>query len=301
MARTATFPISNTKSLPRSYGRALAKPVVAILVAFVVSVALVSPVHAEEHEVQPGESLSVIARRHGVSSEELAAANGISDLHLVTVGQVLQIPGSEPAVHIVRPGETLDRIADRVGVRRADVVSLNNLGDPNQIRPGQRLLIPNDRSVPESADPAAGYHQLPGRLRTHPERLKLIPSFERWSQKYGVPTDLLMAVAYRESGWQSSVVSHKGAVGVGQLLPTTSTWVARDLLASPELDPRDPDDNIRMSARLLRWLIGHMGSEKRALAGYYQGPGSVRSRGLFDDTQEYITNITQLRSRFRQG
>ena len=35
-----------------------------------------------------------------------------------------------------------------------------------------------------------------------------------------------------------------------------------------------------------------------AIAGYYQGLGSVRSRGLYDDTQQYVANVQALRSRF---
>ena len=40
------------------------------------------------------------------------------------------------------------------------------------------------------------------------------------------------------------------------------------------------------------------GDENSAIAGYYQGLGSVRSRGLFDDTQRYVANVQALRSRF---
>ena len=40
------------------------------------------------------------------------------------------------------------------------------------------------------------------------------------------------------------------------------------------------------------------GDENTAIAGYYQGLGSVRSRGLFDDTQQYVANVQALRSRF---
>ena len=110
-----------------------------------------------------------------------------------------------------------------------------------------------------------------------------------------------MAVAYHESGWQTSVVSHKGAIGIGQLLPATADWVAEDLIGIPSLDPNNPDDNIRMSARFLLWLIGYLGSENEALAGYYQGPGSVTIRGLYEETQVYIANVQGARWRFQVG
>lgn len=272
--------------------RVFAVPVLAIVLATV----LVAPVAAQEHVVQSGESLSVIARDHGVTTGELAAANGISNHHLIRVGQILTIPG---LTYQVRPGDSLSVIASRTGVPVSAIVAANGITNVNLIRVGQTLRLPSGAS-PVVANPAAGYNSLPGRLKANPNRLQLIPSFERWSAHYGVPTDLLMAMAYRESGWQNDVVSPKGAVGVGQLMPATSVWVA-DHLIGVDLDPNVPDDNIRMSARFLDWLIGYMGSEEAAIAGYYQGPNSVRAIGYYDDTQAYVTNIAQIRRLFAKS
>ncbi|MBI1884625.1 MAG: LysM peptidoglycan-binding domain-containing protein [Chlamydiae bacterium] len=46
----------------------------------------------DTHTVQPGESLSKIAASYGVSSQALAQANGITNVHSVRVGQKLKIP-----------------------------------------------------------------------------------------------------------------------------------------------------------------------------------------------------------------
>ncbi|MEM9563008.1 MAG: LysM peptidoglycan-binding domain-containing protein [Actinomycetota bacterium] len=272
----------------------MARVALAIGGAIGLLVVSVAPVAAQQYTVQSGDSLSIIARDHGVTTAELAAANGISNLHLIRVGQVLTIPG---LVYEVRSGDSLSVIAARTGVSTSAIAAVNGITNPNLIRVGQELRIPAGGSAPAPADPAAGYDNLPGRLRENPGRLQLIPSFEKWSVHYGVPTDLLMAMAYRESGWQTSVVSPKGAVGVGQLMPATSEWIA-DHLIGADLDPNDPDDNIRMSARFLNWLVGYMGSEEAAIAGYYQGPNSVRAIGYYDDTQAYITNIAQIRRFF---
>lgn len=243
--------------------------------------------------MRSGESLSVIARDYGVTTRELASANGISNSHLIRVGQVLSIPG---LTYEVRPGDSLSVIVARTGVSTSAIVAANGIADPNLIRVGRTLRLPSGASAGTS-DPAAGFNSLPSRLRANPDRLQLIPSFERWSAHYGVPPDLLMAMAYRESGWQNSVVSPKGAVGVGQLMPATSAWVS-DHLIGVDLDPAVADDNIRMSARFLDWLIGYMGSEEAAIAGYYQGPNSVRAIGYYDDTTAYVTNIAQIRRLF---
>jgi LysM repeat protein len=45
--------------------------------------------------VLAGENLTVIARRYGVSVQALAAANGITDLDTIYVGQRLVIPASQ--------------------------------------------------------------------------------------------------------------------------------------------------------------------------------------------------------------
>ncbi len=281
---------------PSSSGK---RGVAALVCVVTVLIGLTAPVAAQDYVVEPGDSLSVIARDHGVSTVELADANGISDRHLIKVGQVLTIPGSEPVVYVVVSGDSLSIIARDHGVSTDDLAALNGISDLHLIRVGQELQIPRGGKA-IAADPAAGYNSLPGRLLENPERLQLIPVFEQWAAHYNIAPELLMAMSYRESGWQNDVVSNKGAVGIGQLMPATSKWVANDLIKA-DLDPTVPADNIRMSARLIQWLIGFMGSEDGAIAAYYQGQGSVAARGLFDDTQEYIDNIAQIRSLFAKG
>ena len=89
-----------------------------------------------------------------------------------------------------------------------------------------------------------------------------------------------MATAYVESGWKQSAVSATGALGVGQLRPETAAWVAVVLLRQSGLDPNRPADNLRLSARFLRYLLDTMPDTRSALAAYYQGPGSVTREGI---------------------
>ena len=49
---------------------------------------------------------------------------------------------------------------------------------------------------------------------------------------------------------------------------------------------------------LKRLLDETGGDESTAIAGYYQGLQSVRDRGMYDDTQQYVDNVQALRSRF---
>ena len=281
-------------------------PGLAIVAVSVLLLAMPAPAGAHTpYVVQPGDTLSEIARDHGVSTAELAAANGIVSYNFIRIGQTLQVPVHGPTTYTVVAGDTIGGIAVRHGVSAADLVALNDISDPNRIRAGQQLRLPAGSVAGPTAstggETASRYASLPSRISSNPERLALVPSFERWAAHYGVPADLLMALAYQESGWQASVVSSKGAIGIGQLLPATAEWVAEDLIGIPSLDPYNPDDNIRMSARFLLWLIGYLGSEDAALAGYYQGPGSVTIRGLYQETQTYIANVQGARWRFRAG
>ena len=96
-----------------------------------------------------GDTLGGVARRFGVSTGALAAANGIGDPNRVREGQVLRIPdaggrassASAGGVHRVAAGETLGAIARRHGTTVSRLVQLNGLRDPNRIRVGQVLRL----------------------------------------------------------------------------------------------------------------------------------------------------------------
>ena len=99
-----------------------------------------------DYVVQPGDTLSVIAKRNGVSTRDLAAANSITDYQLIRVGQKLTVPSST-SQYTVRSGDTLSGIAKRMGVRSADLMALNNLSDPHRIRVGQKLQVPSGKAA----------------------------------------------------------------------------------------------------------------------------------------------------------
>ena len=99
--------------------------------------------------VQPGETLSEISERHGVSLRSLMQANGISDPDLVVTGQRLRIPGgtantsTQPtAPYTVKSGETLSEIADRFKTSTDRLIRLNGISDPDLVVSGTRLRIP---------------------------------------------------------------------------------------------------------------------------------------------------------------
>lgn len=92
------------------------------------------------------------------------------------------------------------------------------------------------------------------------------------SEKYGVPEELILAVIQKESGFRNNLTSHKGAMGLMQLMPAT----ARGLGIK---NPWDPKQNIEGGARMLKTLIDHYdGDVMLALAGYNYGISNVNKR-----------------------
>ena len=263
------------------------------------------------YTVKSGDSLAAIAIQLGVSMTELARVNGIANPDLIWVGSVLTVPGagatgggttssgggggggtvptSGGAEYIVRDGDTLSSIAVSYGFSMTALAEKNGIVNSNMIFVGQRLALPVDASLPVG---------LFGKSATAPAKLALVPMFNRWADANGIPRDLVKAVAYHESGWNNSAISSVGAIGIGQLMPETAKFISQELIGV-SLDPYIPEHNIRMSARFLRYLLEQTnGDVRQALAGYYQGLASVRSRGWFDDTKQYVANIEALRGWF---
>jgi soluble lytic murein transglycosylase-like protein len=118
----------------------------------------------------------------------------------------------------------------------------------------------------------------------------------------GVPASLAEAIGYQESGFNNGMVSHTGAVGVMQIMPSTWNWIGAHLAGPPPLSETSASDNIRAGSLLLHSLLADTGgNEAEAVAGYYQGLQSVRANGLYPDTQAYVNNVMALRQRFGGG
>ncbi len=147
------------------------------------------PANAQEstHVVQSGENLFRIALGYGLTTEQLAAANGIVDVSQIYAGQELVLPNAafippqpvaagpqvpaevvetpaeqpldvpelivEPQYYIVQRGDGLQRIADQFGLTAQELIELNNIANPNLIFPGEQLIV-GDRVV--NVTPAEG-------------------------------------------------------------------------------------------------------------------------------------------------
>jgi LysM repeat protein len=209
---------------------------------------------------------------------------------------------------VVARGQTLSAIASRYHVSVGALAAANHLGNPNRLVAGSTLVIPSTKaalSTPSStmqllsysvpaggaAGSGGGGTGLPAALRAHPDRLGLRPTFVAAANRYGVPPALLEAVCWWESGWQSTIVSKTGAVGVCQIEPATAAFVNQYLVPAP-LDSKMASQNIALGAAYLADLLrATSGDVGLALAGYYQGLTDVRVFGMLPDTAVYVRGI----------
>ncbi len=275
------------------------------------------------HTVGAGEPLAAVVRPPGASMASLIAANGLDDPDHIQVGQSLTLPtgttasapDSSPSpapaasptgtVHEVSRGETLASIARLHGVSTATLAQANSIADPNLLKAGKTLAVPTSTTASPSPQPAVGADstlpsngELPTAIVNNPDKAALGPVFDTWANAFGVPADLVKAIAWVESGWDPNALSDVGAIGIGQLLAPTASFIAEDLLNDPSLDPADARDNIQMTTRWVRYLLDRTHSDREAVAAYYQGLAAVQHHGVYATTIAYVDGVMDARQGF---
>ncbi|HSO29825.1 MAG TPA: M23 family metallopeptidase [Candidatus Sulfomarinibacteraceae bacterium] len=101
----------------------------------------------QTYTVKPGDTLTGIASRHGVSMMTVWWANKLTSKDDLHVGQKLVIPPVNGIVVTVRDVDTLDSLAARYKVDPAEILAVNGLDDPNLII-GQTLTLPDAVGAP---------------------------------------------------------------------------------------------------------------------------------------------------------
>jgi soluble lytic murein transglycosylase-like protein len=140
--------------------------------------------------------------------------------------------------------------------------------------------------------------------------------FQFYGDRAGVDWRLLKAQAQAESGrnLDPDARSKVGATGIAQFMVRTwEEW--RDgtpgIQEPPPadivlLDPRDPEDGIRVQAAYIAWILRHVGGRlETALAAYNWGIGNVRRAlpdleydpaKVPDETRAYVARILDYRT-----
>ncbi len=131
--------------------------------------------------------------------------------------------------------------------------------------------------------------------------------FEKYGEEYALDWLLLSAQAFQESQLKQETVSHMGAVGVMQVLPTTAKAPP---ISIPEIK-KSADNNIHAGSKYMRYLIDNYFADESidslnrhlfALAAYNCGPGNMRKirrktkeQGLNEN--EWFNNVEVMAAR----
>ena len=275
--------------------------------------------------VQPGDTLTAIAARAGLSTRSLAADNGLGVDDILVSGTVLHLSGgaglaapsatavpvsattSSGGAYVVQPGDTLTAIAERAGVSPASLASANGLEENGVLISGKVIHLAGS---PAAVVSSAATSQPVGEAAQGSPVDPPYPTAERVSGSEvgsiaaanGVPASLATAIAWQESGFNNDLVSSADARGVMQILPGTWQWIQQSLDSGAPLAPASAADNVRGGVLLLHSLLNSTGGDPAmAAAGYFQGLPSVQQHGLYPETQQYVNSVLALERRFGGG
>jgi LysM repeat protein len=212
--------------------------------------------------VQPGDTLTAIAARAGISMAQLSAANGLNPSGVLLAGSVLRLSSSGSAVPVGT--QTASAATQPVGVAAEGSAVNPPYPTSETVTPSQVGTIAAANGVPPSLAAAVAYQESGfnnAAVSTADARgvMQILPGTWDWIQRTLVP-------------------------GASPLAAASAT------------------DNVRGGVLLLRSLLGSTGGNPAlAAAGYYQGLPSVQRYGLYPDTQQYVNNVMALTQRFGGG
>jgi LysM repeat protein len=198
--------------------------------------------------VQPGDTLTAIAGRAGVSVSSLAAANGLDPAGILLAGTSLTLAGgaapapaasSAPAptgapaaqgAYKVRPGDTLGNLARQTGVSVDAMAAMNGLDPSGILLTGTVLKLPSGAPAPAHASEPAPTQTVVPTAAPEPTSQSLgAADIQSIAAAHGVSPSLAAAIAWQESGFNNSMVSGANARGIMQVMPGTWDYVQQNL------------------------------------------------------------------------
>ena len=169
------------------------------LAALALALLLPLPALAGTITVKPGETLSEIADRLGISMKRLMELNGINKADHVEVGQKLKVPGPSGSSTrasgggavatgrvTVREGDTLSDIAVRQGMSLNQLIALNGLSRADHVEVGQTLKVTGKGATAPAPNPF--------RKGATMHVVRSGESLSAIAEGYGVPMSRLVAI-----------------------------------------------------------------------------------------------------------
>ena len=98
-----------------------------------------------------------------------------------------------------------------------------------------------------------------------------------WSDQPSIilPAPLLDALAWEESGWQSTIIACDGGIGTMQMMPATATWMNQRF--GTNWDVNTLSGNTNLGAEYVEWLVRYFGDV------YYNGSYDLSNQDLLND------------------
>lgn len=135
------------------------------------------------------------------------------------------------------------------------------------------------------------------------------------ADRHGVDPLLVAAVIKCESGWDENAQSSAGALGLMQVMPQTSSELARmGLVDSGTYDPSnllDPATNIEYGTAYLACLQKNLSSTDEVIAAYNAGmgkveewlaqPGELADNITYTETREYLRRVNEAYQGYRDS
>jgi len=128
--------------------------------------------------------------------------------------------------------------------------------------------------------------------------LRYEDEIEAWTDSYSLDLYVVAAVIRAESRFDPHALSHAGAIGLMQIIPTTGEWIATQIEEEGFTIERlyDPGVNIHFGTWYLRYLLDRFGDMDVALAAYNAGPSNVirwqAGEGtIYPETARYIARV----------
>lgn len=201
--------------------------------------------------------------------------------------------------HKVVPGDTLGDIAFSYRSNIWNLARINHIHNVNLIFVGQNLCI----DYPISSRSFSTDGMLPnGSVRWYDydaldwsSKAQVSTQIRQTALHYDLPANLLLAIAWQESGWNQHVISRDGGIGTMQIMPYTAYGLNKQSRMS--YNPYKLSDNIELGAIYLRSLMyGFHGNLNEVISAYNEGGWSVLHRGIFN--WNYVNSVRALMYRF---
>ena len=171
----------------------------------------------------------------------------------------------------------------------AMVVALGLSAPVAAVQAGVKLVVGADGRTRMVQDGQRSAPRPPSRFTSSPAELEEL--IERYAGRRELEEKLVRAVIQVESSFDPRALSHKGAMGLMQLMPET----ARELAVE---DPWDSEQNVRGGTEYLRRLLDRFdGDLEFALAAYNAGPSAVERYGgvpPYPETRTYVERVMRL-------